>query len=201
MQVTIHIRRPAPLLVLAFSLLATAAAAQTPPAGQAPRPPDFRVEVWGSALIEFSARMDAYAKLREKLGQGLPRLKVTDDPAEILAAETALAERIRKARAGAKGGDIFSSQIRRAFRRGLSSEINNGICEAIADDNPGEFHFKINGTYPKQQPVSPMPPSILAAMPRLPEDVMYRFLGRDLILHDTRANVILDKIDDAIRCR
>jgi hypothetical protein len=49
--------------------------------------------------------------------------------------------------------------------------------------------------------VSTVPPSILAVLPRLPEDVMYRFLDRDLILHDLRANIILDRIDNAIRCR
>ncbi len=198
---TLPFRRSVRLFFLAFALLASAAAAQTPAAGQAPRPPDFRVEVWGSALIEFSARMDEYAQLRESLSKGIPRLAVTGDPREILEAETALAVRIRQARAKAKRGDIFSSRIRTAFRRALAGELNNGICEAIRDDNPGEFNFAINGTYPKQQPLSTMPPSILAAMPRLPDDVMYRFLERDLILHDTRANVILDRIDDAIRCR
>ncbi len=41
---------------------------------------------------------------------------------------------------------------------------------------------------------------MLAALPELPPDVHYRFLGRDLVLHDTRANIILDEIPDAIRC-
>jgi hypothetical protein len=41
---------------------------------------------------------------------------------------------------------------------------------------------------------------MLAVLPRLPDDVWYRFLERDLILHDSRANIILDRIDDAIRC-
>jgi hypothetical protein len=37
-------------------------------------------------------------------------------------------------------------------------------------------------------------------LPRLPADVGYRVLGRHLILHDTRANVILGRIPDAIAC-
>jgi hypothetical protein len=45
-----------------------------------------------------------------------------------------------------------------------------------------------------------VPPNLLAALPELPDDVNYRFLGRDLVLHDTRANIILDEIPDAIRC-
>ena len=186
------------LTVLAFSLAVAPAAAQAPAAPI--QAPDFRVEVWGTALVEFSARMDAYAALRESLSVGLPRLTVTADPAEILRAETALAERIRQARAKAKRGDIFSSRIRTAVRRTLAITIDAGICEAIRADNPGEFAYSINATYPKQRALSTVPPSILGALPRLPDDVMYRFLDRDLVLHDTRANIILDRIDDAIRC-
>jgi hypothetical protein len=40
--------------------------------------------------------------------------------------------------------------------------------------------------------VSTVPPNVLAALPSLPDDVQYRFLGRHLVLHGTRANVILD---------
>lgn len=171
-------------------------------ATQAPvQAPDFRVEVWGDALTDFSARLSSYAQLREKLQTGLPPLVVTAKPEEILVAEQALAARIRQARAGARRGDIFTSKIRGAFRRVLAETLTPGMCEAIRDDNPGEFSYAINATYPKQNAVSTVPPSVLGVLPRLPDDVMYRFLDRDLILHDTRANVILDRIDDAIKCR
>ena len=45
-----------------------------------------------------------------------------------------------------------------------------------------------------------MPGVILRVLPALPDGVEYRFLGNDLILHDTRANVILDRISCAIAC-
>ena len=168
-----------------------------PPAAQVP---DFKVQIWGGAAADFISRMSAYEALRNKLEEGLPRLEVTADPAEILRAENMLAARIRAARAGARRGDIFSRSIRAAFRRALKSESGPGPCEAIRDDNPGEFNYQINGTYPKYQPLSTVPPSMLSALPQLPPDVYYRFLRRDLVLHDTRANVILDEIDDAISC-
>jgi hypothetical protein len=174
-----------------------AALAVPPAAAQAP---DFKVEIWGDALTDFSARLSAYAELRDRLQQGLPPLQVTAKPEEILAAEEALAARIRLARAGAKRGEIFAPKIRDAFRRALASVMTLGMCEAIRDDNPGEFSYAVNGTYPKRQPHSTVPPTVLGVLPRLPDDVMYRFLDRDLILHDTRANVILDRIDDATKC-
>jgi hypothetical protein len=169
-------------------------------ASQAPQTPDFKVQIWGGAAADFEARMSAYDALRHKLEEGLPRLEVTSNPAEILRAEALLAARIRVARAGARRGDIFSRSIRAAFRRALKSEAGPGPCESIRDDNPGEFDYKINGTYPKYQPLSTVPPSMLSALPQLPPDVYYRFLGRDLVLHDTRGNVILDEIPDAVAC-
>jgi hypothetical protein len=43
-----------------------------------------------------------------------------------------------------------------------------------------------------------VPPNILAVLPRLPDDIPYRFFGRHLILLDTRANLILDRMPCAI---
>ena len=42
-----------------------------------------------------------------------------------------------------------------------------------------------------------MPPLILDALPRLPEGLEYRFMGNDLILRDTQANLIADVVNGA----
>jgi hypothetical protein len=46
-----------------------------------------------------------------------------------------------------------------------------------------------------------MPPQLLLLLPDLPPDLQYRFVGRHLILYDGRANIIVDEIPYAIRCR
>jgi hypothetical protein len=161
---------------------------------------DLSVEVFGKTLADFSTRMDSYAELRRALEEGLPPLKVTGNPSEIYQAELLLAQRIRQARRGTGRGDIFTENIRKGFRQLLRPVTNAGTCSSIKDDNPGEFAYAVNSAYPKDRPFSTVPPSLLEVLPRLPADVWYRFLGRDLILHDSRANVILDRIDDAIRC-
>jgi hypothetical protein len=161
---------------------------------------EFTVEVLGSKAAEFSAKMDDYAKLRSTLQKGLPALAVTANPIEIQQAERLLAERIRMARAGAGRHDIFTDESRRAFRQMLRAVTNAATCAFIRDDNPGEWGWAVNSEYPKQHAVSSVPPTILAALPRLPDDVFYRFLDTDLVLHDTRANIMLDRIDNAIRC-
>ncbi len=191
--------RPALLATLVIVLLTSGAYAQTP----APQPLDtahFKVQVWGVAAADFDARMLIYADLRANLQQGLTPLRLTDDPREILKAEHALAKRIRAVRAGALAGEMFTPEIASAFRHALELETRPSTCASILDDNPGDFSHSINGTYPKRRPLSTVPPGILMLLPRLPADIEYRFLGQHLILHDTRANVILDRIRDAIDC-
>ena len=187
--------------MLAFAMIALASTAGLQASSsQTPQKPDFQVQIWGDAAATFTARMNSYAELRGKLEKGLKGLAVTDKPVEILLSETALAERIRVARAKAKQGDIFSRRVRAAFRTALRTQSDAGTCAALRDDNPGDFAHQVNGTYPKRQPLSTVPPNLLAALPELPPDVHYRFLGRDLVLHDTRANIIIDELPDAIRC-
>jgi len=187
------------LIILLAVLTADRLRAQVP----APGLPtiDLTVEVTGALVGDFTSRMDAYARLRTTLEEGLPPLVVTEDPHDIRRAEQALAERIRAARAGAGRGDIFTQDIRRAFRQLLAPVTTEGTCAQIDDDNPGEFQYPVNSEYPKDRTVSTVPAAMLNILPRLPEDVFYRFLDTDLILHDTRANVILDRIDNAVRCR
>jgi hypothetical protein len=201
-------RSHAPTLTLTRSLLAIAvmllvgslgyAQAPTPP--PTPEAPAFRVQVWGHIAADFSARIWRYSELRRELEKGLPRLKVTEDVREIRRARRALAKRIRVARDGARQGDIFTAATGVEFREVLRLEMDADTWAAIMDDNPGEFSNRINGTYPGKRPLSTVPPNILARLPTLPEDVEYRFVGRHLILLDTRANLILDRIPYAIRC-
>ena len=192
--------RLAILATLVIALSTSAAYAQTP-SPQTGDAAHFKVQVWGVAAADFDARMLIYAELRTNLQRGLPPLRLTDDPREILIAEHALAKRIRAVRPGARGGEIFTPEIASAFKHALVLETRPSTCASILDDNPGAFSYSINDTYPKRRPLSTVPPGILILLPNLPADVEYRFLGQHLILHDTRANVILDRIRDAIDCR
>jgi hypothetical protein len=158
------------------------------------------VQVWSDIVTDFSTRVSSYVALRSEMERGLPALTVTDDPAEIRRTQRALAKRIREARAKAKQGDIFTPTIGAEFKKVLLSETNANIWAGIMDDNPGEFPVQINGLYPEGKPLSTVPSSILAVLPSLPADIEYRLLGRHLILLDTRATLILDRIPYAIQC-
>jgi hypothetical protein len=157
------------------------------------------VQIWGDIGGDFTIRVSSYVELRSELERGLPALSVTDDPVEIERAVRRLAARIRVARAQAKQGDIFTPAIAVAFRKTLLLETNAVTWVAIMDENPGDRETRINGTYPGREPFSTVPPNVLAALPRLPVDIEYRFMGRDLVLLDTRANLIIDRVPDALR--
>ena len=182
------------------ALLASTVIAQTLPTPQTDPQPTFRVQVWGYIVADFSERLQKYVDLRSKLEEGLPPLRVTDDVAEIRRARRARAKAIQAARHDAREGDIFSPSISLEFKQVLALEMNAKTWAVIMDDNPGEFSHEINGIYPDGKPYSTVPGTILAALPALPDDVEYRFLGRHLVLLDVRAGVILDRIPYAIRC-
>ena len=110
--------------------------------------------------------------------------------------------KIRTARATAKAGDIFTPDTRPVFRRLLTPSLKGAEGKenkaAIRDDNPGTMTVKINMPYPKAEPLSTMPPDVLKALPVLPKDLEYRFVGKHLILYDARAGLVVDYIPNAI---
>jgi hypothetical protein len=150
-------------------------------------------------LADFKDRVNKYVALRNKADDKTPPLKKTNDPAEIQLAQTALAQKIRTARAGAKPGDIFTAEIAAHFKRLLRPETKEPETKAaIKDDNPGAVPFKVNETYPDKATLSTVPPNVLEALPKLPDNIEYRFVGKHLILRDGRANLIIDYMLNAI---
>jgi len=193
--------RHSSLAIALVAVFASTGHPQTPTASPGRDAPDFSVQVWGYIAADFSARISGYLELRSTLETGLPALTITDDPAAIGRAERALARRIRAAREDATQGAIFTPAISVEFRKVLRLEMSAATLADIMEENPGAFSHRINATYSKEEVLSTMPANILARLPRLPDDIQYRFLGPNLVLHDTRANVILDCIPCAIQCQ
>ena len=179
------------LITVALAAVASGSAVSAP---QKPAPNSD-----AALLADFKDRVEKYVQLRNKADNSGPPLKKTPEPAEIRAAQNALTERVGAARSGAKHGDIFSSEITAHFRRLLHPELKDkGNKQLIKDDNPGNFPFKVNAPYPEKEPLSTVPPKVLASLPQLPKDIEYRFIGNHLILRDARANLIIDYIPNAI---
>src|SRR5207253_1930731 len=105
----------------------------------------------------------------------------TEDASKIQDAQVALSKEIRAARAGAKPGDIFTPEIAAEFKRLLHPEAKEPPTKAaIKDDNPGPVPFKVNEPYPDKATLSTVPPNVLEALPKLPDNIEYRFVGKHL---------------------
>lgn len=156
-------------------------------------------------LVDFKKRIDAYMALHNKLEKEAPPLKETKEPAKIKASQDVLAMKIREARKDARQGDIFTPEIRQLFRRLMYPEVKGPEGRETKAAITEESHelkgvpVKVNAEYPDNAPLMTVPPNILAALPKLPEDLEYRFVNRTMILIDTHANLIVDFIPNAIR--
>ena len=152
-----------------------------------------------AVLADFSKRVSAYAELRKGAEKGAAQLEQHRDAAKIEAERLALAARIRTARAGAKVGDIFTRESRAVIKRLLSPQLKGAENKAaIRDDNPGVMKLTVNQPYPKDEPLSTVPPDILRVLPMLPADIEYRFVGKHLILYDNHSGLVVDYIPNAV---
>jgi hypothetical protein len=50
-------------------------------------------------------------------------------------------------------------------------------------------------------PLATFPALLLGALPRLPDDLEYRFMGRHLVIMDTKTNLIVDYLSDVAPVR
>jgi hypothetical protein len=146
---------------------------------------------------EFSARVQAYVKLQKTVESGLPALKPTDLPEMITAHQEALARKIQEARPKAKAGDIFTPAAREAFRHASQAALGGPhSASSRAYMQPGapnpRMRLVVNGIYPDSEPVTVMPPELLAAYPPLPAEVAYRVVGRTLVLLDVKSRLLVD---------
>ena len=163
-----------------------------------PTPP---VNEDAKALAGFLDRVNQYATIHQKLENSLPKLSKDSTPEQIDAHQRALAKLIQEARPTAKPGDIFTPESEAVIKK-LIAKIFGGpdgaaIRASVMDENPGVPNLKVNGRYPDEVPVSTIPPQLLEGLPKLPEEMEFRFVGNDLILMDTHAHIVVDVIADA----
>jgi hypothetical protein len=156
------------------------------------------------AFKEFLSRVDTYVELHERFEKSLPPLPKETSPIVIDKHQRALATLIQKERTQARRGDIITPAAEREMRAVLKQVFGGPdgkqLRASILDENPGELKGKltVNSRYPDEIPLSTVPPQVLAALPKLPADVEYRFLGDRLIILDVHAHIVIDFIDNAL---
>lgn len=151
---------------------------------------------------EFDKHIADYEKVRKAAHDKMPRLKPTSSPSTITDYQNKLARRIREARQHARQGEIFTPTVAPEFLKLIATALHGpdgpAIRVSLARAEPVQSTPRVNHPYPEGAPLQSTPPSLLLNLPKLPPNLDYRLLGRDLVLRDTEANLIIDVLPNAI---
>jgi hypothetical protein len=174
--------------------------AAVPGTGTSPAPAE-PVNEDAKALAAFLDQVNQYTAVHQKLENTLPKLSKESTPQQVDAHQRALAKLLQEARKDAKQGDIFipvsQTVIKKLIAKVLSGPDGPSLKASVMDENPGVPNLKVNARYPDEIPVSTIPPQLLGLLPKLPEEMEYRFVGNDLILMDTHGHIVADFIPNS----
>jgi len=161
-------------------------------------------------LQDFQKRVAAYMGVHDAAKKNALPLKQTDNPAEIKAAQESLAAAIRAERPNAVPGEILTPEIRNKFQRLMYPEVQGTSGRKTKEELREDIHekdegipkpvpLKVDATYPEGNPLPTTPANVLLNLPKLPPELEYRILDKNLILRDVEANIIVDFIPNAIQ--
>jgi hypothetical protein len=178
-------------------------------ASPATAPPTRRVvgplsDADAKALAGMVDRVKLYIELHKKLEASLPKLPKDATPEQIDQNQRALGKLVQDARRDAKPGDIFTPEAQPVIKRLLASVFGGRdgkqLKDSIMDENPvGRMRkLTVNSRYPDTVPLTTVPPQVLQTLPKLVEDLEYRFVRDNLILLDGHAHLIADFMEDAM---
>jgi hypothetical protein len=163
-----------------------------------------RVNQDAKVIAEFENRVTTYLELRNKLEDTLKDVPKQTDPTSADRHQRALEKLVQTTRKSAKAGDIFVPEMQQLVRRLLRPIFAGTSGKQMRDeihDNEykGNAPLKVNARYPDEVPLSTMPPQVLQALPKLPDELEYRFITTNLILFDPHAHIVVDYMPRAYR--
>lgn len=150
----------------------------------------------------FESRAKAFIKFRNKVYKSVPAVKKDATPEQIETYKMSLQRELIRRRAGAKEGNLFVPDSVAYFRRLIkkefpgyeASELRKQVLEADTKGVP----IVVNAPYPDEKELVQMPPPLLLALPQLPKDLRYRFIGSSLVVMDRDGSLILDVMRKAL---
>ena len=190
----------AALSIAVLSLVVTAGSQAVPKVPQA---------VPKDEAKEFQSMVRKYIDIQKKALRQVPSIpKETTDAALISKHQQQVADAIRALRPNAMPGEIFTPWLRTTISAAVKQQVKGkagadakativGEGNPKSAESPSAIKLTINGAYPDKAPLSTVPPSLLMALPVLPDGVEYRFVGHTLILRDTKANIVVDTLPNA----
>ena len=155
-----------------------------------------------TTFSDFEKRVKEYSILRERLEKQLPDLPKKATPEQIEAHKMALQRSVQAARAGEKQGNLFTPKASRLIVSIIKTEFKGrdraDLRKRVFEEGPKGVTVKVNFSYPESKEMLEMPPSLLLALPQLPKQLRYRFVGTNLLLVDRENNVIVDYMPNAL---
>ena len=151
----------------------------------------------GAAVLAFKQRVADYLKVHNEAEGKVPNLKETSDPAKVHSREAALGEMIRSLRPQAREGDVFGADFQKVLEREVRDDFKKRSAadrKALIQELPAGAKLTVNQTYPPALPLATFPAKLLNRLPELPPELEYRIVGRNIILHDVKANLVVDII-------
>jgi hypothetical protein len=86
--------------------------------------------------------------------------------------------------------------------RAVKADVNETLkenTEERKEEGKTPVTFKVNASYPDDTPLPTTPPQVLRNLPKLPEQLEYRFIGKTLVLRDVNADIIVDFMPNALQ--
>jgi hypothetical protein len=190
-------------IALAIATAVLTAPQQTqlpPPTKRVEPPPDTTAD--GKTVEDFTKKLKEYAALHAKFESTLPKLPKDATPRQLDANQRELNRLIKQARPAAKQGDMFSPDmqvfVRKSLGKVFSGKEGAARLASVMDENPVGTKVAVNDRYPDSIPLSTMPPEVLQVLPKMPEELEYRFVGDNLVILDPHAHLIVDYVPGAL---
>ncbi len=147
------------------------------------------------AIVSFQRAADEYAFLHRRIEREQPPIEIGSDAETLNRAIESMAAALRAARPDAREGDLFAPPVRGLLRAKIGAALNRsglGVADLVpAMEETDSPVVRVHGAMPWKN-AADMPPTVLAALPELPPELQYRFVGGDLVLVDVHASLIVD---------
>ena len=156
-------------------------------------------------VVAFSRATDSYAFMHRRLERRLPVMEVNANPETVQRALDAMAAAVRAARPGARQGDLFNPLVQATIRTRIARALRaHGMTPAdvhaaeLADGvDSSTVTLTVNGAFPWAIGTA-MVPCVIETLPLLPPELQYRIVGRDLVLIDVHAGLVVDILPRAL---
>jgi predicted phosphodiesterase len=151
---------------------------------------------------DLEKRLNRYAKDREAILREQPKIAANATPEQIEAYKLSLQRAIQGMRVNARQGDFLTQQISQLMKEIIKRELTGyearEIREAVLEADTKGVPVRVNVPYPATKELVEMSPALLLALPQLPQNLRYRFIGSNLVIMDRDNSLILDYIPSAL---